>query len=161
MPPHQAPPMGVPAFFRWISGRFHSSLAHTHTIVRTLSPMPLSPRARAEKYPKIILELIEEKPFLMGGVPARIDATKPLPQGELEFDNLYIDMNGVIHPCSHPEDHPGQPARQWRSPHNLIVASVSLSRSAVKRRRYVPQRDAIRRPRVQRRAATEGPVFGH
>ncbi|CAI5759432.1 unnamed protein product [Candida verbasci] len=51
----------------------------------------------SRKYPKIISPVIEEDQYEIGG-PKYDDAN---PNGEI--DNLYLDMNGIVHPCSHPE----------------------------------------------------------
>lgn len=48
----------------------------------------------SNKYPKIISPVIEDDSLFDG----------PNPNGEL--DNLYLDMNGIVHPCSHPENKP-------------------------------------------------------
>ena len=94
--------MGVPAFYRWLS----------------------------EKYPKIVQDVLEERVPVAGPgstIPLLpLDVTGPNPSG-LECDNLYIDMNGIIHPCSHPEQGP-QPKNEEEMYQNVCYAVDRLFR---------------------------------
>ena len=67
--------MGVPAFFKWLMKR----------------------------YPKILIEAREE--INIGFNINEIHMNNfGLDERIPPIDNLYFDMNGIIHPCAHPED---------------------------------------------------------
>lgn len=108
--------MGVPALFRWLS----------------------------QKYPKIVSQVIEEQPQEVDGEMIPVDTRGPNPNNE-ETDNLYLDMNGIVHPCSHPEDKPAPATEQemmvevfkytdrvvnMSRPRKLLMIAVGMSNCA-------------------------------
>ena len=66
--------MGVPTLFKWL----------------------------VSKYPKAISDCVEENGTYIDDMYVPPDVSAPNPNG-IEFDNFYLDMNGIIHNCSHAE----------------------------------------------------------
>lgn len=69
--------MGVPTFYRWLCSRYPRVLQDVKDDLNEHG-----------------VDMADEESFALA-------LLSPNPNGE--FDNLYIDMNGLIHPCCHPE----------------------------------------------------------
>ncbi len=64
--------MGVPAFFRWLTLR----------------------------YPRIVIDAMNPKTNSSTADPNGIDLNLDTDSPNPSVDNLYLDMNGIIHPCT-------------------------------------------------------------
>ncbi|TMW66177.1 hypothetical protein Poli38472_003942 [Pythium oligandrum] len=100
--------MGVPAFYRWVQ----------------------------EKYPKCVVDCVEQRAVVLEGEYHHelLDVSGPNPNG-FEIDNLYVDMNGLIHPCCHPEH--GDAPKTEEEMYCRIMAYVDRLFAAVRPRRVL------------------------
>jgi len=101
--------MGVPAFFRWLSTRC----------------------------PKIVIDAIERlmAPQTIQGMNIDRMREESIRNDEPLFDNLYLDMNGIIHPCCHPEE--GPPPQNETDMFNNVFAYVDKLMRIVRPRKIV------------------------
>lgn len=82
--------MGVPAFFRWLSRKYPSVIIECNERkVKFLSKLSIS----NDSPTYFNFQQVDDAT----GKNIYEDASLPNPN-DIEFDNLYLDMNGIIHP---------------------------------------------------------------
>jgi 5'-3' exoribonuclease 2 len=92
--------------------------------------VPAFYRWLADKYSKCVVDCIEAD--VPAGTP--VDASEPNPNG-IEFDCLYLDMNGIIHPCARPEGRP--PPATEEEMYSAIFAYIDRVFSVVRPRKLL------------------------
>ena len=95
--------MGVPAFFAWLMRKYPDAL----------TDLPAAPQAAA------------------GGAAAGEAREGARALAGWYCDNLYLDMNGIIHPCCHPEGgkpQPGSEAEMFENVAKLLDTLVEKLR---------------------------------
>ncbi|KAG8467097.1 hypothetical protein KFE25_000413 [Diacronema lutheri] len=143
--------MGVPAFFKWLRRRF----------------------------PKSVWDAAESEDARGAAEPGDVDWTGANPSG-FEVDCLYLDMNGVIHACTHPQDRPAppdQPAMMREicayvdklatiaRPRRLLVLAIDgvaprAKMNQQRARRFLAAKEAGLRSSARRKAADEWRALG-
>jgi 5'-3' exonuclease len=75
--------MGVPSFYRWL----------------------------VQQWPRCAIDCRGDEQVVINGAHTPTDTSAPNPNG-IEFDNLYFDLNGIIHPCSAPNEMGDSPTEE-------------------------------------------------
>jgi 5'-3' exoribonuclease 2 len=104
--------MGVPAFFRWLTIRYPKVVidALSEDDIELLE-MEYQGDKRKNDSNEIDLEDNEELKAAAEYQKKRKDKEvieRKIKENNPYVDNLYLDMNGIIHPCAHPQ-HGQQP----------------------------------------------------
>jgi len=92
--------MGVPAFFRWLTKRYPK------VVIDALSEDELEHLYDKFKETKQDANEIDLSDVNDSRILIQREIEQKITQNNPEFDALYLDMNGIIHPCTRP---PGKP----------------------------------------------------
>ena len=104
--------MGVPAFFRWLTIRYPK------VVIDALSEDDIELLEMEYKGDKNEIDLDLEEEALKEAVAYsknkrdKETIAKKVKDNNPEVDNLYLDMNGIIHPCAHPQNGPQPQSEQ-------------------------------------------------
>ena len=110
--------MGVPAFFRWLSVRYPKVILNALTEDELQYLYSDFKKDSGDADPN---EIDLEEGDLEGTIQQKIKSNNP------EFDNLYLDMNGIIHPCCHPQGQP-QPKTETEMFNNIFEYTDKIMR---------------------------------
>ena len=113
--------MGVPAFFRWLTVRYPKVILDALT-EDELEFYEHEFNANKTKKDTNEIPLDEFNSQAMHQVDQerrRQKMNEKIQSNNPEFDNLYLDMNGIIHPCAHPQSGP-QPKNEQEMFSNIF-----------------------------------------
>jgi 5'-3' exoribonuclease 2 len=93
--------MGVPAFFRWLTVRYPK------VIIDALTEEDLELLETEYVLDKNEIDLdddLAQAAALNSKQKQKSTIAQKVKNNNPECDNLYLDMNGIIHPCAHPQN---------------------------------------------------------
>lgn len=122
--------MGVPAFFKWLTIRYPQVVVDALT--EDDMQVYIAEYEAMKKAKSMSTDADKLSPEEQRDLDAELELVKEkrIKENNPEVDNLYLDMNGIIHPCCHPVDKP-QPKTEAEM-FNLIFEYIDKILNIVK-----------------------------